>query len=141
MKRLVGTGLIAVVAAVVATTLVAAVARAAGVDFKVSGGEEIPLSGIAFMTGVFSLLGVVMAAAFLRWSARPAEQFLRTTVALTALSLIPPFLAGADPATTVTLVGLHLIAAAVMIPALSRSLRSAFVPNSAEPNRLLHGTK
>jgi hypothetical protein len=46
-------------------------------------------------------------------------------VLLTAASLVPPFLAGADPATVATLVALHLVAAAVVIPALTRSLRSA----------------
>jgi hypothetical protein len=45
-------------------------------------------------------------------------------VTLTGLSLVPPFLAGADAATVTTLLGLHLVAAAVMIPALARSLRT-----------------
>ena len=64
----------------VATTLVAAAARAAGVDLEVpEGGEAIPLSGIAVVTGFFSLVGVVLAAALLRWTARPAERFLATT--------------------------------------------------------------
>ncbi|WP_328475051.1 DUF6069 family protein [Actinoplanes sp. NBC_00393] len=124
-RGLAGTGLLATVAAMIATTLAAALARAAGVDFEVpDGGETIPLSGIAVVTGFFSLVGVVMAAAFLRWSVRPAERFLWTTAALTAVSLIPPFIAGADTATVTALLGLHLVAAAVMIPALTRSLRT-----------------
>ena len=76
------------------------------------------------MTGVFSVVGVVMAAAFLRWSARPAKQFVRTAVSLTAISLVPPLLSGAEPATIVALVGLHLVAATVMIPTLARKLRT-----------------
>jgi hypothetical protein len=45
-------------------------------------------------------------------------------VSLTAISLVPPVLSGADTATTIALLGLHLVAATVMIPALARSLRS-----------------
>ncbi|MBW9205747.1 hypothetical protein KV097_07290 [Mumia sp. zg.B17] len=123
MRRLVGVGVLATLAAVVVTTLAAALARAAGVDLEVSDGEAIPLAGISVVTGFFSLVGVVIAAALLRWSARPAVWFVRTTVSLTALSLVPPFLAEADAATTGTLVGLHLVAATVMIPTLARSLR------------------
>ena len=76
------------------------------------------------MTGLFSLVGVVLAVALLRWSARPAERFVLTAVSLTVISLVPPFLSGADPATTTALLGLHLVAATVMIPSLARSLRS-----------------
>ncbi|GHJ14021.1 MULTISPECIES: DUF6069 family protein [unclassified Micromonospora] len=123
-RRLAGTGLVATLAAVVVTTLAAAVARALGVDFAVpDGGETIPLGGFAVVTGFFSVVGVIIAAALLRWSARPAERFGWTVGSLTAISLVPPFLVGADTATVAALVGLHLVAAAVMIPALTRSLR------------------
>ena len=122
---LVGTGLIATLAAMAATALAAALARAVGVDFEISGAEEtIPVSGIAFVTGVFSIVGIVIAAALLRWSARPAERFVRTAVTLTAISLVPPLLAEANTATTAALLGLHLVAATVMIPTLARSLRN-----------------
>ena len=124
-RGLVVTGLIATVAAVVAVALVAALARGAGVDFEISDGDEtIPVSGIAFVAGAFSVLGIVIAAGLLRWSARPAERFVWTAVSLTAISLVPPFLAGADAAATSSLIGLHLVAAAVMIPTLARSLRN-----------------
>ncbi|MCZ7437830.1 DUF6069 family protein [Micromonospora sp. WMMC241] len=124
-RRLTGTGLIAALVAVVATTVAAALARTAGVDFAIpDGGETIPLSGFAVVTCFFSLVGVLIAAALLRWSIRPARRFLWTAVTLTAISLVPPFLAGAALATAVTLAGLHLVAAAVMIPALTRTLRS-----------------
>ena len=123
LRGLAVTGLVATLAAMVATTLAAALARAVGVDFEVpDGGETIPLSGFAVVTGFFSVVGVVIAAALLRWSARPAERFVWTAVSLTAISLVPPLLSGAAPATTAALLGLHLVAAAVMIPALARSL-------------------
>ena len=125
LRGLAGTGFIATVAAMVATVLAAALAQAVGVDFEVpDGGETIPLSGFAVVTGFFSVVGVVMAAALLRWSARPAERFVRTAVTLTAISLVPPVLSEADTATTTALLGLHLVAATVMIPTLARSLRT-----------------
>jgi hypothetical protein len=124
MGGLARAGFTATLAAMVATTLAAALARAVGVDFEVpDGGERIPLPGFAVMTGVFSVVGVAIAAALLRWSARPAERFVGTTVSLTALSLVAPLLSQADPATVVTLLGLHLVAATVMIPTLARTLR------------------
>ena len=125
LRRLAGTGLMATLAAMVATTLAAALARAVGVDFAVpDGGQTIPLSGFAVVTGFFSVLGIVIAAALLRWSARPAERFVWTAVTLTAISLVAPLLSGADTATTTALLGLHLVPATVMIPTLARSLRT-----------------
>ena len=49
---------------------------------------------------------------------------------LTAISLVPPILSGADPATVAALLGLHLVAAAVMV---SRPWPGAF---AAAPCRL-----
>jgi len=124
LRGLAGTGFIATLAAMVATTLSAALAQAVGVDFEVpDGGETIPLSGFAVVTGFFSVVGVVIAAALLRWSARPAQRFVWTAVSLTAISLVAPLLSGADTATTAALLGLHLVPATVMIPTLARSLR------------------
>jgi hypothetical protein len=125
LGRLVATGFIGVLAAVVATTLVAALCRASGVDFEIADGSEtIPVSGVGFVTGFFSVVGIVIAVAMLRWSARPAQRFVQTAVSLTVISLVPPFLSGADPSTTAALVGLHLVAATVMIPTLAWSLRT-----------------
>ena len=125
LPGLAGTGFIATLAAMVATTLAAALAEAVGVDFEVpDGGETIPLAGFAVVTGFFSVVGIVIAVALLRWSARPAERFVWTAVSLTAISLVPPLLSGANTATTTALLGLHLVAATVMIPALARSLRT-----------------
>ncbi|SCF11058.1 hypothetical protein GA0074696_2790 [Micromonospora purpureochromogenes] len=125
LRGLAGTGFIATLAAMVATTLAAALAQAVGVDFEVpDGGETIPLSGFAVVTGFFSVAGIVIAVALLRWNARPAERFVWTAVSLTAISLVPPLLAGANTATTSALLGLHLVPATVMIPILARSLRT-----------------
>ena len=125
-RRLAITGLGAAAVAVAATTVAAAIAQAAGVDFVVAEGEEaVPLAGFAVVTGFFCLVGVALAAALQRWSARPAERFLQIAVPLTAVSLVPPFLSAAGAGTAVALVVLHLVAAAVMIPALTRALRTA----------------
>ncbi len=124
LRRIAVTGLVATLAAMVVTAVAAALARAVGVDFEVpQGGETIPVAGVAVVTGLFSLMGTAIAAALLRWSARPAERFVWTAVTLTLVSLVPPLVSGANAATTVTLIGLHLVAATVMIPTLTRNLR------------------
>jgi hypothetical protein len=125
LRGLTGTGFTATLAAMVATPLAAALAQAVGVDFEIpDGGETIPLSGFAVVTGFFSVVGIVIAVALLRWSARPAERFVWTAVSLTAISMIPPLLSGANTATIAALLGLHLVPATVMIPTLARSLRT-----------------
>jgi hypothetical protein len=97
LRGLAVTGFVAALAAMVATTLAAALAQAVGVDFEVAGGAEtIPLSGFA-------------------------------AVSLTAISLVAPLLAEASTATTTALLGLHLVPAAVMIPTLARSLHTRTV--------------
>jgi hypothetical protein len=73
-------------------------------------------------------VGVAIAAALSRWSARPAERFVQTAVTLTAVSLVAPLLSGGAASTIVALVALHLIAAVVMIPALARSLLTVLTP-------------
>jgi hypothetical protein len=126
LRGLAGTGFIATLAAMAATTLAAALAQAVGVDFEIpDGGETIPLPGFAVVTGFFSVVGIVIAAALLRWGARPARRFVQTAVALTVVSLVPPLIAGANTATSTALIGLHLVAATVMIPTLARSLRNS----------------
>ncbi len=125
LRGLAATGFIATLAAMVATTAAAAVAQAAGIVFQVpEGGETIPLTGFAVVTGFFSVVGILLAAALRRWSARPAELFVRTAATLTAVSFVPPLISGADTATVTALLGLHLVAATVMIPTLARCLRS-----------------
>jgi hypothetical protein len=98
LRGLAVTGFFATLTAMVAATLAAALAQAVGVDFEVpDGGETIPLTGFAVVTGFFSVVGIVIAAALLRWSARPAERFVWTAVSLLAISLVPPLLSGQTP--------------------------------------------
>jgi hypothetical protein len=122
-RRLLLPGLAAAAAAAVAVTAVAALAMAVGVDFELpDGGESIPLVGFTQLTFTFSVVGILVALAIRRWASQPARTWVRTAVALTALSLVPPFLVDANLATECTLVLAHLIAAAVVIPVIARRL-------------------
>ena len=107
--------------AALATTVVAALAVAADVPVEV-GGEAIPVLGFAQLTLVGALLGVLIAKGARRWASHPHTAFVRTTVALTALSLVPDLTADATTATIVTLMLTHLVAAAIVIPALAKRL-------------------
>jgi hypothetical protein len=114
-------GLGAGVVAGVATTAFAAVAQAVDVPIEVSG-QAIPVIGFGQMTLLFSLVGLGLAAVFARRSSRPRHTFLTTTLALTALSFVPDVTADATTATKLTLMATHVIAAAIVIPALARRL-------------------
>jgi hypothetical protein len=115
-------GLVAGLGAAAATTATAVVADAAGVSLAISG-EQIPPAGFAQLTFMCALLGVALAAVFARRSSRPRTTFVRTTVALTVLSLLPDVVVDADSATRLVLGLTHIVAAAIVIPAISRSLR------------------
>lgn len=115
-------GLVASVAAAIATTVVAAGARAAGIAIEAEPGAAIPLLGFAQLTFVFSLVGVALAAVLTRRARRPRSTFVRTTVALTVLSCVPDVLLPTTVADQATLVVTHLVAAAVVIPALASRL-------------------
>ncbi|MFC0527108.1 DUF6069 family protein [Phytohabitans kaempferiae] len=122
-RRLFLPGLAAAAAAAVTVTAVAAIAMAVGVDFELpDGGESIPLFGFTQLTFTFSVVGILIALAIRRWASQPARIWIRTAVALTALSLVPPFLVDANLATECTLVLAHLIAAAIVIPVIARRL-------------------
>ena len=114
-------GLAAGAVAAVATTAVAAVARAFDVPLAIAG-EQIPLLGFAQLTIVCSILGVLIAKATRRWATRPRTAFVRITVTLTALSLVPDLTADATSATKLTLMLTHLVAAAIVIPRLANRL-------------------
>jgi len=115
------TGLKAGLVAAVATTAIALVAGAAGVSFEVDG-EAIPIAGYAQMTMIGAVLGVVLAKALRRWAKHPQSTFVRTTVALTALSVVPDLTMGFDAASAATLVVTHITAAAIVIPRLAARL-------------------
>ena len=115
-------GVAAAVVASVATTVLAAVASAAGVSFGNGTDAGIPIAGFAELTLVFSLLGVGIAAVMARKARRPRATLVRTAVALTALSYVPDLTFGFDAASTATLITLHTVAAAIVVPTLARRL-------------------
>src|SRR4051812_17869666 len=82
------TGLAAGAVAAGATAAFAAIVDAVGVSLAV-GGETIPVAGFAQVTFVAALIGTVLAAALDRRARHPRRAFLRTTIALTALSFVP----------------------------------------------------
>ena len=114
-------GSAATVAAAAATALVAAAGQALGISLDMSG-ASIPASGFAVMTVIFSVLGLVVAAALRRFARHPRAAWIRATVALTVLSFVPDLLAEAAGATKVLLMLTHVVAAAIVIPAIARRL-------------------
>src|SRR4051812_46105759 len=100
-------------------TTAAASIHAAGVSLAV-GGEMIPLAGFAQMTFLGAVIGGVLLAVLNRRSDAPHRRFVQTTVVLTALSCVPSVALPQDVATKVALVSLHLLAAAIIVPALAR---------------------
>jgi Family of unknown function (DUF6069) len=115
-------GVAAAVVASLATTSLAAVASAAGVSFADRTGASIPLAGFAQLTLIFSLIGVGIAAVLARTARRPRATFGRTAVALIALSFIPDLTFGFDAGSAATLIALHTVAAAIVVPTLAGRL-------------------
>ena len=74
------------------------------------------------LTLVFSLVGVGIAAVMARKARRPRATFVRTAVALTVLSFVPDFTFGFDAGSAATLITLHTVAAAIVVPTLAGRL-------------------
>ena len=120
-RSLLGAGAVATVVASAATPVVAAAGRAAGISLDIAG-APIPVLGFANLTAFFSLIGLVLAVVLARIARRPRHTFVRTTVALTVLSLVPDVIVDAAPATKALLMLTHLVAAAIVIPAVAGRL-------------------
>ena len=112
-------GLVSGAVAAVATTVIAAAARAADVPLAIDG-EQIPLLGFAQLTMACAVIGTVMAVSFAKWARRPQRTFVVTTVALTAVSFVPDLLADATTGSKLVLMLTHLVAAAIVVPALAK---------------------
>ncbi len=114
-------GLAATAAAAIATSLVAAAGNAAAISLDVAG-APISVPGFASLTAIFSMIGLVLALVLARTARSPRTAFVRTTVVLTALSLVPDVLVDATTATKLLLMVTHLVAAAIVIPVIARRL-------------------
>lgn len=112
---------LAVVGAAAATAAVSAIAHAAGVPITIDG-MYIPPIGFAQFTVFFSVIGILIAAGLRRWARNPRVTWVRTTVALTALSLVPDVIVNASVDTKLTLMFTHLVAAAIVIPVIASRL-------------------
>ena len=104
-----------------------AIAHAAGVPLRAAAfgahtATQVNAGWLAFGVALGTFWGTVLAVVFARRAARPARAFLVTTLPLLVLSLTGPLTAHAATATKLTLVGGHLIAAAIIIPAVTRRL-------------------
>ena len=118
------TAAIAGAVAAVATTVIGAVAKAADVPLAI-GDMEIQIPMFAVFTLVAAALGAAIATQVQKRASQPRRTFVITTLVLTALSVIPDLTADATTATKLTLVGAHLVAAGVIIPALGARLTAS----------------
>jgi hypothetical protein len=114
-------GAIAVAVAAAATTVLAVAGRALGAPIAVDG-EAISLVAFPMFTVIAGAAGIALAVALNRWTRRPRPTFTVTTVVLTVLSLVPDVLVQVSPGSRVVLMLTHLVAAAIVIPTLSRRL-------------------
>jgi len=115
-RAVVPTAVLASAVAAAGTTGAAALARAAGVTFEVAD-TAIPLLAFGFWTVVGGVLGLLAALAL-----RDRRRFVVLAVAGTAVSLVPAVVAPDDAATKAVLVVLHVLAAAVLVPAIAARL-------------------
>lgn len=115
-------GLGAAAAASAVTTALAAIASAAGVSFADQSGAGIPVAGFAQVTFVLVLVGAAVAAVIARTARRPRSTFVRTAVALVAVSFVPDATFGFDLASALTLMTLHVVAAVIVVPVLAGRL-------------------
>lgn len=116
------TTVVAGLIAAAVTSGVAAAVHAGGVSFEADG-EMIPLVGFAQMTFQGTVVGGVVLAVLNRRSRSARRRFLHAAVALTALSCVPSVTWPDDTATKLALVALHVLAAAIVVPALVRHAR------------------
>ena len=112
---------VAGLAAAAVTSALAAALHAAGVSFEIDG-EPIPIAGFANMVLMCVAAGYVVALGIRRFAADPRRTFVRAAVALTALSVVPDLTFPMSVDTRVSLAALHLVAAAIVIPAMARAL-------------------
>ena len=115
-RGLLRSGALAGAVAAVCTTIVASIARAAGVSLEVDA-TAIPIAAFAWWTVIGAALGVVLARLV-----RERRRFVVVATVATGLSLIPAIASPDDAATKAVLVGAHLLVAAIVIPTLSRQL-------------------
>jgi hypothetical protein len=115
-------------AASVATELYGLAARAAGVPMAAAGvgartAGPITVGMFAMGTLICTFWGTILAVLLARYATRPARTYVWVTVVLTAVSLIAPLTAHDTATSTKAMLAVaHLIAAAIIIPTVTRRL-------------------
>ena len=128
--------LLATAAAAAATETLTGIVRASGVHLAVGDPGGDASSVVAVNAGACTVavvlvmvLGAVLATAVNRFASRPARTYQLTAGVLVALSLLAPLTAAATSAgTKLTLIGAHLLAAAIIVPIVTRCLARANCP-------------
>ncbi|MFI7428032.1 DUF6069 family protein [Micromonospora sp. NPDC049836] len=117
--------LLAVLAATVATLVVWVIAEPiAGVELAVQGGggeQSVTPVAVALSTVVAGLAGWALLALLERFTTRPRAVWTAVALGVLVVSLLGPLGGGVGTAATVTLVVMHLAAAAVLVPLLRRT--------------------
>jgi peptidoglycan/LPS O-acetylase OafA/YrhL len=116
------TGAGAGLAAAAATVAIAGTASAAGVSLETAPGQAIPVLGFGQLTLFFTAIGVLIATSIRRRAGRPRTTLVKVTAGLTALSLVPDLMISAGATTKITFILTHLVAAAIVVPALAARL-------------------
>ncbi len=115
--------------AAAATEALTGVVRASGVDLAINthaanGGTPIGFGACAIMLAMVLVPTVLIVAAICRWANQPARVWYRVTAGLVVLSFVPDLVEpGTSTATRVTLMAAHVVAAAIIVPAVGRRLR------------------
>ncbi len=113
-------------AAAAALALWALAGPVAGVDLTVrTGGAEQPVgpASVAVTSVLAGLAAWGLLALLERVTSRPGRAWTIIAVVVLVLSLAGPLGSAVGTASTVTLAGMHLVVAAVLIPVLGRSAR------------------
>ena len=97
------------------------IAKGADVPLRL-GDFQIQVPAFAMFTLIGAAIGGLLATQLKKRAGQPRSTFLIATVVLTVLSFVPDLTADATTATKLTLVGAHLVAAAIIIPALAGRL-------------------
>ncbi len=116
------TGLAAGVVASAATTAVAAGSRGLGIALETVQDEPIPLLGFGQVTFMSVVVGLVLASVLARRARHPQRTFTRTTVALTVASCVPSLVIVSGAASILVSIATHVVAAAIVIPAVRTRL-------------------
>jgi Family of unknown function (DUF6069) len=127
-KAMVRSGGLSILIAGIANSVVGIGADAAGVAMAVKGfgseiRESIPVYAYFVSTMFGGAVGFLLMLAMKRFGATRKTFFIVTGV-LTVISFLSPLTADASSGTKIVLESLHVIAAAIVIPALAKGLKS-----------------